>query len=443
MERIGLPVNMTKLAANREEVAGSIRKLETKLRQHEVYRLQQKIYGKETSLGSREQLADVLFNRMGFKGAKKGKNNKYALDEDVLRNIDSDYIDDYLKLQKFYKLKGTYLDALQRDAVNGRVHGFMNLHNVKSFRGSADSPNLNNLPSRNKAITRLVKGCVCPPEGWYIVESDYSALEVHVAACYHHDPTMIDNLENGYDMHTAISKQCYRYDDDFIAANRPLAKELRQSAKGDAVFSWFFGNYYVDVCQRLWKTAKKKDLLPHLASKGIKRLGLEFDVKEGEWVEVPGPDAFVTHIKEVENDFWNKRYAVYGQWRKDWYAAYLQKGYCTNHTGFTWYGVEKRNFLINFPIQSSAFHCLLQSIIDMQAEIAKRNMQSRLFLEIHDSVLALVPRHELHDYIAMTTDIMTTKLRTKWPWICLDLKVEHEVSDVSWADKQSYTGNEK
>jgi DNA polymerase I-like protein with 3'-5' exonuclease and polymerase domains len=82
----------------------------------------------------------------------------------------------------------------------------------------------------------------------------------------------------------------------------------------------------------------------------------------------------------------------------------------------------------------------LQSIIDIQAEIAKRKMRSRLFLEIHDSILALVHKDELHDYIEMTTAIMTHKLRAKWPWICLDLKVEHEISDQSWADKEPYKG---
>ena len=438
-----MPVDMEKLEVNRELVAGKIRGLEAKLRKHEVYKLQQKVYGKDTSIGSREQLADVLFNRMGFKGAKKGKNGKFALDEDVLRNIDSDYIDDYLQLQKFHKLKGTYLDALHRDAVKGRVHGFMNLHNVKSFRGSADSPNLNNLPSRNKAITRLVKGVICPPEGWYLVESDYSALEVHSAACYHHDPTMIDNLESGYDMHASVGRQCFIFDDEFAQANRDLAKELRQATKSDFVFSAMYGNYYVDMALRLWKTATKKGLMPHLISKGIKRLGLDFDIEEGRWVETPGADAFVTHIKNIEDDFWNKRYPVYGQWRRDWYNTYLQKGYFHTLSGFAWYGVEKRNFVINCPVQGDAFHILLQAIIDIQAEIAKRKMRARTFLEIHDSLLALVPAEELHEYVAMSNEIMTTKLREKWPWICLRLKTEVELSNVSWADKKSYTGEER
>lgn len=443
VESVGMPLDVAKLQANSEEVQAQIRTIERELRSDPIYKEQQRIYGKDASLGSREQLAEILFGRMGLPGAKRSaKTGKYKLDDEILRGLGIEYGEKYLDMQKLHKIKGTYIDGLLRDCVNGRVHGFINLHNVKSFRGSADSPNLNNLPSRDKKLLRYIKGAICPLAGWYIVESDYSALEVHVAACYHKDPTMIAHLETGYDMHSSVSQQCFIFDDTFAQANKSLAKSLRQATKGDFVFGAMYGNYYLDIALRLWQTATKTGMLEHLASKGIKRLGLEFDPEEGKWVENGGPDAFVTHIKAIEDDFWNNRYAVYGQWRRDWYRAYCQKGYFQSLTGFTWSGVEKRNFIINAPVQGSAFHCLLQSIIDIQREISSKKMRSRIFLEIHDSILALVPAEELHEYVSMSNDIMTTKLRQKWPWICLDLKTEVEVSNVSWADKQEYTGNE-
>lgn len=443
MESIGLPVDVAKLNKAQTDVQQEIRIRESNLRKHEIYGTQQRRYGAECNLNSRDQLAWVLYEHLKLPGAKKSKKSKkYILDEDALLLLDSDYVAEFLQLQKLYKLKGTYLDALERDCVNGRVHGFLNLHNVKSFRGSADSPNLNNLPSRNKSITKYVKGCVCPPEGWYLVEIDYSALEVHVAACYHKDTTMIDNLESGFDMHTATSKQCYQYDDKWISENKGLAKTLRTAAKSDAVFGWFYGNYYVDVARRLWKTAGKTGMLEHLSSVGIKRLGIEFDEVEQKWIANMDKDTFVSHIKSVEDDFWNVRYRQYGQWKKDWYREYLAKGYFHTLTGFLWRGVEKRNFVINCPVQGSAAHLLLQSIIDIQKEIEERRMQSRLFLEIHDSLLALVPASELHDFVAMANYRMTTGLRRKWGWVLLDLKTEVELSPISWSDKKPYVGNE-
>jgi DNA polymerase-1 len=440
MEAVGMPINLPKMQANREEVALKIREGEAKLRKHEVYKTQQKIFGKETSLGSRDQLAYVLFQHMKLKGAKKTKNGKYKLDDDTLRLLDMEYCDSYLSLQKLVKLKGTYLDALCNLAVNGRIHGSLNLHKVKSFRGSAEEPNLNNLPSRNKIVTAYVKGAVCPSPGYLIVESDYGALEVRVAATYHKDATMLSYLETGYDMHREIAKQCFIYDDDFIAANPSLTKDLRTEAKGAATFAFCYGSTHPEVAQRLWKIANKKNMLAHLASKGVKRLGMEYDEAEARWIVTHGPDAFVTHIKNVEYDFWNVRFPSYGQWRLDWYRAYMQKGFCMNHTGFMWYGVERKTFINNFPIQSSAFLLLLQAIILIQQELIKRKMKSRLFLEIHDSILAEVYEPELEEYIALTTDIMTNKMRQMYDWLCLDLVVEHEYSPISWADKKPYEG---
>ena len=443
IEAAGLPVDPGKLKASHAAVDQATQELGRKLKSHDIFQLQRKIFGTKCSLGSRDQLGSILFDHMKIPGATRSvKSGKYVMDVEALERINLDYVDWYVEYMQLQKIKGTYLNAISRDTIDGRLRGFFNLHNVKSFRGSADSPNLNNLPSRRAELARHVKGCICPPEGYYIVESDYSSLEVHVAACHNRDPTLIDYLENDYDMHRAVSKQCYIYEDDFIEQNPKLAKILRQATKSDAVFSWFYGNYYKDITLRLWKTATNNNMLEHLASKGIKRLGLEFDYNEGQWVEIPGADAYVTHVKSIEDDFWKVRYPVYNQWRKSWFANYLARGYFHTLTGFAWYGVEKRNFVINCPIQGDAFHCLLQAIIDIQAEIERIRMDAEIVVEIHDSIVAIVHKSQLHDYVAMANHIMTTKLREKWPWIILRLKTETEVSPVSWADKQPYTGKE-
>jgi hypothetical protein len=54
--------------------------------------------------------------------------------------------------------------------------------------------------------------------------------------------------------------------------------------------------------------------------------------------------------------------------------------------------------------------------------------------------LAEVYEPELEEYIALTTDIMTNKMRQMYDWLCLDLVVEHEYSPLSWADKKPYEG---
>jgi DNA polymerase I-like protein with 3'-5' exonuclease and polymerase domains len=65
-------------------------------------------------------------------------------------------------------------------------------------------------------------------------------------------------------------------------------------------------------------------------------------------------------------------------------------------------------------------------------------MRSRLFCQIHDSILAEVPRQEVDDYVQMADAIMTHQLMAQWPWIILPLKTEVEVGEDSWASKKTY-----
>lgn len=443
IENTGMPVNSERLEQSDAKVTEMIRELETELRQDEVYNLQRKLYGKDCSLGSLDQLATVLYKELGYPGAKLSeKSKKFVLDDEALEALEKDHKVTYLKrfrrLRKLQKLKGTYLDGIRREMVNGRIHGFFNLHLVQSYRGSADTPNLNNLPSRDKEVSKFVKSCITPEAGFNIVEVDFGSLEVRIGACYHKDPTLLGYLETGYDMHSDIAKQCYRYDDAWIAENPDLAATLRTATKGDAVFSWTYGNYYIDVSNRLWKTATRNNLLPYLRSTGITHLGIEKDPTTEKWIEHHAKDAFVTHIKGIEEDFWGRRFRVYDQWRRDWYDAYRRHGYFETLTGFMWHGVEKRNFILNCPIQGSAFHCLLQSIIDLQKALKYYKMRSRIICEIHDSIIAEVPDDEMYAFAELSEEIMCHRLRQKWPWIITDLPIKIECSPISWHDKTEY-----
>lgn len=444
MEANGMPVSSAALDRSTRELNEKIDEIETHLRQDPIYKAQQSRFGKDTSLGSRGQLATILYDEMGILGAKKSyKTGKYVMDDDVLEALENEhnleYISKFRSLQGYLKVRDTYISALHRFVVDGRIHGDFNLHTVKSYRSSASDPNLTNMPSRDPAQTAYIKRVFVPRDGYRIVEIDYSSLEVRIGCCYHKDPTMLSYMATDYDMHTEISQQCYLYDSKWIEQNKKKAKILRSAAKGDAVFGWQYGNFYIDVCLRLWKTANRQGMIEHLASKGITRIGISRDADSGKWIEKHGKDAFVTHIKAVEDDFWGRRFRVYKDWKEDFYRQYLKLGYFKTHTGFVWHGVEKRNAILNIPIQGSGFHCLLEAIIQIQQQILKRKMDTLLICQIHDSLLAEVPESELEDYVAMAQEIMTLKVREKWGWIITDLPVEVETSDTSWYDKTSYT----
>jgi DNA polymerase-1 len=172
-----------------------------------------------------------------------------------------------------------------------------------------------------------------------------------------------------------------------------------------------------------------KSLVEHLQSKGIVGLGNEL---------APTSDSFMQHIKNVEGRFWGERFQVYDRWRKDWHREYMRNGFINTLTGFRIWGVFKRNEVINSPVQGAAFHCLLKSIVELTKRIAQRKMGTQLVVQIHDSLVAVVPRSELQEYIELAYEVMTQYIRQVWPWIIVNLKTEVEVAEGSWATKKAY-----
>ena len=107
-------------------------------------------------------------------------------------------------------------------------------------------------------------------------------------------------------------------------------------------------------------------------------------------------------------------------------------------TGFVVQGLLGRDQVVNYPIQGSCFHVLLWSIIRLTKWLNKHKLQSRLVGQIHDSIIAVVHKDELEDYLEAANWIMTKAVRKAWDWIIVPLEVEAEVAPVgaSWHEKE-------
>lgn len=422
-----MPVCKASLDSSISKVSEEIRSIQDELREDKIYSHQRRRFGKKAKLGSRQQLAYVLFDVLKIPDVvpQRNEGGDYKLDDEVLEEIDLPYIRRFQRLQKLDKLLGTYLKPFSEERTErGRVHGFINLHTVRSYRSSFDSPNLQNIPVRDPEIGGIIRSIVRPEsDEWVIVEADYGALEVHIAACYHKDPRMIEYLETGHDFHADYTKQCF-----FLEESE---KHVRAAVKGLFTFAEFYGSAYDKIATGLWlfgAKTKRKDgtpLLEQLGRNGITHLGDKRSTDSS---------SYMNHIRKMDQQFWASDYPVYDRWRKEWYESYVRHGYFHTLTGFRWWGSQKRNFVINAPVQGSAFHCLLLSLIEITKRLEQRNMRSRLFCEIHDSLVAVVHKSELEEYIALAKDVMQNYVRQVWPWVVLGLKVEIEIGE-SWAAK--------
>jgi hypothetical protein len=267
-------------------------------------------------------------------------------------------------------------------------------------------------------------------------EVDYSGLEVRIAACYHKDPAMIAYINDpAKDMHRDMACRCF-----FLKAAQ-VTKPIRFISKNSFVFPEFYGAYWKSIAPAMWEAAGaqvlagKTTLQQHLQAHGVAGLGtLKMDEKG--YFHPATNDCFYAHIQRIEIWFWTKKFPVYAAWRKSWYDSYLTRGSFRTLTGFRCRGEMRRTEVINLPIQGSAFHCLLYSLIQIQQWLVANEMETRLIGEIHDSLLFSFHPDEVQMVLKKAQKVMCEDVRRHWPWICVNLAVEAEIAPPgkSWAE---------
>jgi DNA polymerase-1 len=435
MEANGIRIDVEYLDWAIENTGTRIQNLRDKIRDHEIGRAWRRKFGAKTNFGSRDQLADLLFlpKRMGGLGyipRDSTSGGRAKADEKALERLNLPFIKGYLKLEKLIKAKGTYLSNIRREVVGDRIHPVYNLHTVITYRGSADSPSVQNMPIRDPGIGELIRNCVIASKGCVLIEHDFKGAEVGVAACYHKDPVMIEYLEDSTkDMHRDMAMQIY------FLKKKEVTKEIRHSAKNDFVFPEFYGDWWHSVAQNLWENIERREfklpdgqsLYTRLKENGIEELGSIEKDEEGNYPK-PEKGTFLRHVQEVEHDFWNNRFTVYGKWKRRWFDEYVSKGYFDTLTGFRVAGSFERNQVINFPVQGSAFHCLLWSLIKIQKILRKRGMKTKLVGQIHDCLIADVPIDEVDDYTRIVHHVVEVLLREHYKWIIVPLVVETKIA---------------
>ncbi len=450
IEANGIRIDVDYLDRTIQETAVRIKQLQEELRADSLYQTWRKQYCERTKLGSREQLGTILFAvlklpyRHDFTAT-----GRFRADERVLAEIDLPFVKNFLQLEDLRKLKNTFLEGIRRETVDGFLHPFFHLHTVEPYRGSSSEINFQNLPTRDAAMGKAVRQCFVPRTGRVLVEIDYVGIEVRIAACYHQDPVMLEYInDQTKDMHRDAAAECY------LVQPAQVTKQMRYCAKNQFVFPQFYRSYYIDCARNLWEaidkfkleigregstplemigTLAQRESLPlkkHLTRQGIRELGACNPKLP------PRSGTFEHHIKAVQDDFWGRRFQVYARWRENWYARYLETGDFHTLTGFRCAGIYRRNEVINYPVQGSAFHCLLWSLIHLQQRLSKRKMKTKLVGQVHDSLLADVPEDEVQEYIYLAKEVMTKQLPRCWSWIMTPLAIECECSDTNWYAKQ-------
>lgn len=209
MERTGIKVDREELARLSAEFAGQIVELEKEIHA---------IAGTPFTIGSPKQLGDILFERMGLKGGRKGKSGVYSTDVNELERIAAskeggpgiEMARKVLDWRQLSKLKSTYTDALQAE-INPdtrRVHTSYSLTGAQTGRLASNDPNLQNIPVRTEVGRRIRDAFVAEP-GNVLLSADYSQIELRLAAHMADVPQLREAFLRGEDIHNLTAQELF------------------------------------------------------------------------------------------------------------------------------------------------------------------------------------------------------------------------------------------
>ncbi len=203
MEMTGIKVDRDTLSRMSNAFAQKMAGLEADI--HELA-------GESFNVGSPKQLGEIMFDKLGYEGGKKGKTGAYSTGADVLEDLATihDLPKRVLDWRQLSKLKSTYTDALQ-DHINpetGRVHTSYVIAGANTGRLASTDPNLQNIPVRTEDGRRIREAFIAEP-GKVLVSLDYSQIELRILAHVASIDSLKAAFREGQDIHAMTASEMF------------------------------------------------------------------------------------------------------------------------------------------------------------------------------------------------------------------------------------------
>jgi DNA polymerase-1 len=394
MERAGVVLDTRHLAHLSEQMSGMLARLED-----EIYAVSG--YGR-FNINSPKQLNDVLFGKLGLsvEGLRKTSHG-YSTDAAVLDSLRGQHpiINHILEYREISKLKGTYVDALPLliNPQTGRVHTSYNQAGASTGRLSSSNPNLQNIPIRTE-LGREVRRAFVAPAGMKLLSCDYSQVELRILAHVSGDKTLLDAFAQGQDIHAATAAAVYG------VPIEQVTKEQRSFAKR-VNFGLIYG-------MGAFRLARDSELTLAEAREFINTY----------FARLPGVEAYLEGSKQQARQ--GPVRTLFGRRRE--FAILRTANQRSNHQDVQ----AAERVAINMPIQGTAADIMKRAMIDVYQELNRRQLASRLILQVHDELVLEVPEDEIAETRELVVSLMESACQLDAP-----LKANAQIGD-NWQDMQ-------
>ena len=367
MELTGVRVDPEELTKNSQRIENYIRNLE-----EQIYELA----GEKFNVGSPKQLGEILFGKMQIiENAKLTKSKQYQTGEEILVKLINKHpiISLILEWRTLSKLKSTYIDALPLliNAQTGRIHTTFQQTVTSTGRLSSTNPNLQNIPIRTEQGREIRKAFVASTSDALIMAADYSQVELRIAASISKDENMISAFRGHEDIHTATAALVYK------VPAAEVTSEQRRHAK-TVNFGILYGISAFGLADRL-----------HISQAEARAL--------------------------IEN--YNQSFPKIRQFMNQLMEDARANGYVETLLGRRRYirDIDSSNGLlrkaaernaINAPIQGTAADLIKIAMINIHREFKKRNLKSKMILQVHDELVFEVYKDEMSEVQDIVKNLM-------------------------------------
>lgn len=353
MEQLGIKLDPARLEVIGKDFEKRLLKLEKA-----IY----KDAGREFTIGSPQQLSEVLFEEMKLTPGKKGK-SYYSTDASVLRKIrdESPIVERIMEWRELSKLKSTYLDPLPDavDSDDGRIHTTFNQAATATGRLSSTDPNLQNIPIRSDE-GRPIRSCFVASRGKRLLAADYDQVEMRILAAVAGDKQLQKIFNDGEDVHSATAAEVLGVEAaDVGPAERSKAKMV---------------NYGIAYGLSAFGLAERLDIPQDEAAGYI----------ESYFERFPAIDAY---MKEAV-----------AKAKRDGYAATLlgrRRPIPELRSDRPQLRSQGERLAINMPIQGTSADVIKLAMINSRNALSREGMETKLILQIHDELLFEGPTDEM------------------------------------------------
>ena len=354
--------------------------------------------GEEFVLGSTQQVARILFEKLELTAGRKGKTG-YSTDTRVLRTIrhEHEIVAVLEEWREYSKLLNTYLGPLPGliSQADGRLHTTFNQHVASTGRLSTTNPNLQAIPIRTE-LGREIRSAFVADEGYRLLSADYSQVELRILAHVSGEPKLREAFARGEDIHAATAAEVLGKE------QATLTKDERNVAK-----MVNFGIIY-----------------------GISAFGLS------ENLEIPREEA-QTYI-----DAYLARFPLVQDFIQRTIEQAARDGYVTTLFGRRRPVPEIRaanrqtrslgeRLAVNSVMQGTAADIIKAAMVAIHRRLRDEGRAARLVLQVHDELLLEVPEVE----VSAVRELVRAEMCASYP---LDppLAVDVGVGD-DWAEAKS------